>query len=860
MAIRYRPTITERSITKVTEPVTSSQEDQIRSYRRMARLRYEAQRLHVSRNGTRTLESQLNPEAELELSQRRRASLVPAETLYSINWSEPRHRAYQHYSETRILVTGGQQNLPLINQGSYTILRQEGMQLIHLGLVMIRVHALYRRNASVNALIVLRDTRWKDDISIISTMEVDLFGGTQLVYIAPNMLISVEDFFQHIELAIQTHGYEDWNMAESNLLITRGLIGRLTNTSHAGFRYNVQNIADYLASTGIHAIRIPQEVRTTTLLDGSISLSFQGYQSTRNPQPRRMSNFDIEEIKNEGEEEFAWVFISEYALPLFHEEYDFPDTNDRWDTLGEPSGKYNYYVNYAAPPIQPFIPPTRPSWGDEDEDDNEAVFPSIWEDTPWEEDPDFDPNELPTNIEDEEEDLSSYFLGLSNRETDCPINSPSSVLPEEDNKQQLPYWDDTDTDSEEYWQQVVEQVEQIEEQFYTTQTNSLPGRMNTLSVHENTSSTEEGEPNDWLPYINQSQDQESSQSEKEDTQATEEAAHVGVDSLVTKQLERLDYPILRSMMQQATTEKVLSSTSAISRYNPPQEPLMGQVNYPPAQDDTRIAPRSGVAFQLNFLINAGAIDSDFRGSLIKQNHLEISQNLQDLLKEQKKIQQAVLQLQKEILQQTPLTAKDIKELVLEVTKQPKLIEEKALALAEESKRQIKQIKEIMHEVKRQVNAGVNALVVLRDTRWRDDRSIIGTMEVDLFGAPPIQPFFPATKPSWGDEDEDEDKYTNNEAVFPSIWEDTPWEDDLYFEIEDLLEEPYPNEEEEEEREAYFLGLEDLENDYPTISPTSVLLGENQALPIHWDNSDDESNNYWQKQSNNGVLHKVSLKE
>ncbi|KAG6473557.1 hypothetical protein ZIOFF_067474 [Zingiber officinale] len=363
------------------------------------------------------------------------------------------------------------------------------MQLIHLGLVMIRVHALHRRNAGVNALIVLRDTRWKDDRSIIGTMEVDL-SGAQLVYIAPNMLISVEDFFQHIELAIQTHGYEHWNMAESNLLITRGLIGRLTNTNHAGFRYNVQNITDYPVSTGIHAvaatprtiielqgmrwtlqpstvshIRIPQEVRTTTLLDGSISLSFQGYQPARNPQPRRMSNFDIEEIRNEGEEEFAGVFISEYALPLFHEEYGFPDTNDRWNTLGEPSGKYNYYVNYAVPPIVPFIPLTKPSWGDEDEDDNETVFPSIWEGTPWEEDPDFDPNELPTNVEDEEEDLSSYFLGLSNLEIDYPINSPSSVLPEDDNQQQPPYWDDTDTNSEEYWQQVAEQ---IEEQFYTT--------------------------------------------------------------------------------------------------------------------------------------------------------------------------------------------------------------------------------------------------------------------------------------------------------------------------------------------------------------------------------------------------------
>ncbi|XP_042377728.1 uncharacterized protein LOC121970821 [Zingiber officinale] len=359
MATRNRPVISETinkpTITGEVEPVTSTQEDQIRSYRRMARLRYEAQR-RLNNSRGRTLESQLNPEAELELSQRQRASLVPAETLYSTNWSEPRHRVYQHYSETRILVIGGQQNLPLINQESFSRLRQEGMQLIHLGLVMIRIHALHRRDAGVNALVILRDTRWRDDRSIIGTMEIDLTGGTQLVYIAPNMLLSIEDFYNHIELAIQTHGYEEWNSAESNLLITRGLIGRLTNTSYAGFRYNVQNVADYLASTGIHAvaasprsitdlqgmrwilqpptesqIRNPQEVRTSTLLDGSVALTFQGYKATKRQEPRRISSVDTERITDEGEEEFAGVFISELSLPSDIPSYEYPN----WDTDDE---------------------------------------------------------------------------------------------------------------------------------------------------------------------------------------------------------------------------------------------------------------------------------------------------------------------------------------------------------------------------------------------------------------------------------------------------------------------------------------------------------------------------------------------
>ncbi|KAG6510001.1 hypothetical protein ZIOFF_028009 [Zingiber officinale] len=173
-----------------------------------------------------------------------------------------------------------------------------------------------------------------------------------------------------------------------------------------------------------------------------LQLQKEGYQAVKHVQPRRLSNIDIEEIRDEGEEEFVGIVTEEYALPLFCEEYGYPDTNDRWDTLGEPSGRYNYYVNYAAPPVQLFVPATRPSWGDEEDHDNEAVFPSIWEDTPWEEDPKLNPTDLPLPDEDQEE-FESYYLGLEDLENDYPVLSPNSVLQDEDNQQLPIYWDDS---------------------------------------------------------------------------------------------------------------------------------------------------------------------------------------------------------------------------------------------------------------------------------------------------------------------------------------------------------------------------------------------------------------------------------
>nr|GEU36084.1 hypothetical protein MA16_Dca018881 [Tanacetum cinerariifolium] len=74
-----------------------------------------------------------------------------------------------------------------------------GLQHIYLGIFMIRLHALHRRSARTNALVVLRDTRWEDSRQIIATMEVDLFAGTQLVYTFPDMILSVNNFHNHAE-------------------------------------------------------------------------------------------------------------------------------------------------------------------------------------------------------------------------------------------------------------------------------------------------------------------------------------------------------------------------------------------------------------------------------------------------------------------------------------------------------------------------------------------------------------------------------------------------------------------------------------------------------------------------------------
>ncbi|KAJ1697303.1 hypothetical protein LUZ63_005815 [Rhynchospora breviuscula] len=295
----------------------------------------------------------MNPDAELNISQYRRAQQVPAETLYQAGWSENRHRVYQHYSDERTLVTDGQQvELPFISEESFNRLLQEGLQHLYIGLIMVRLYTLHRRSAGVNALVLIRDTRWRDDRAVISSMEIDLTSGTQLAYTAPDMTLSIRDFRDHIQLVIQTHGYEGWQGGESNLLLSRSLIGRLSNTNHTNFRYNVQNVADHLASRGVRAIpgsqrttaelqgrqwlvrpavisqiQNPQAARIRARTDGSLSVRFSGYATTVPEQEVIRGDNDEEELEQE--------FIN--LLTIVDDELPFVFTiDDDWSFEDDP--------------------------------------------------------------------------------------------------------------------------------------------------------------------------------------------------------------------------------------------------------------------------------------------------------------------------------------------------------------------------------------------------------------------------------------------------------------------------------------------------------------------------------------------
>ncbi|KAG6468376.1 hypothetical protein ZIOFF_073052 [Zingiber officinale] len=84
------------------------------------------------------------------------------------------------------------------------------MQYIQLGVLQVRIQTLHRQEEGNIALIVFHDNRWEGDQAILASMEVDLTRGSQLVYVIPNIMLTVGDIFRNIQVTILTRGYEQW--------------------------------------------------------------------------------------------------------------------------------------------------------------------------------------------------------------------------------------------------------------------------------------------------------------------------------------------------------------------------------------------------------------------------------------------------------------------------------------------------------------------------------------------------------------------------------------------------------------------------------------------------------------------------
>ncbi|KAG6473918.1 hypothetical protein ZIOFF_067838 [Zingiber officinale] len=277
-------------------------EDQDKEYRQNQRRRYNAQRRiqRITRRLTggtfhNSLEQQLDPQVQLRLSMQERAAIVPAEILYHSRRDDVHHRVYMHRSEEAMLVTSNQVDRAFIQPESFVQLQRSGMRFLHMGVIQVRIQILHRQEEGTLALIIFRDNRWQGEQSIFATMEVDLTYGSQLVYVIPDTMLTISDFYQNIQVSILTRGYENWRNDYLTSHGVRALPGR---------RYNTRDIQGHNWVIRQSTVRVPMqptEVNTRNLLDGSISLQFDTYQPATTSSPIRYNSKDEEILSDEEE-------------------------------------------------------------------------------------------------------------------------------------------------------------------------------------------------------------------------------------------------------------------------------------------------------------------------------------------------------------------------------------------------------------------------------------------------------------------------------------------------------------------------------------------------------------------------------
>lgn len=201
------------------------------------------------------MESLISPEQQLDLARTKHADLVPAEVLYHHGFWETTPKVYQHYSEEFVKIFDNQIEVDFLSPESKSKILAKGYPLIHIGLILIGVHGLHRKQRGAKVLITAVDASDSNpQKATIGTLEVNMDKCHEICYLAPDFSMTIRDFCQYFKLIIKAKGYETMARDRSNLLITKALVGRLGKNSSTAYNLKVESVLAHLQTAGIKAV------------------------------------------------------------------------------------------------------------------------------------------------------------------------------------------------------------------------------------------------------------------------------------------------------------------------------------------------------------------------------------------------------------------------------------------------------------------------------------------------------------------------------------------------------------------------------------------------------------------------------
>lgn len=123
------------------------------------------------------LEETLDVDKDIERFSHNTLGLLKPTEIYSKNKKEGKIKLYQHYRKTKISVISNEDTelISLIDKEGYDKLKQEKLNLMHLGLIVVGVKGLTRKDVGAKVMVSILDTRWTNqEKAIIGCMEIDM--------------------------------------------------------------------------------------------------------------------------------------------------------------------------------------------------------------------------------------------------------------------------------------------------------------------------------------------------------------------------------------------------------------------------------------------------------------------------------------------------------------------------------------------------------------------------------------------------------------------------------------------------------------------------------------------------------------
>lgn len=189
------------------------------------------------------LEDVIDIERDLERYQKDTLRKIRPHQVYHMGMFESKSDLYRISREIELSVLTHPLELRIVSKSIENDLKYAGYKFIHQGMYIIGVKGLTRKKLGMKVLITLLDKRWGSiDKASLGFMEGDMNKNILITYIAPDLMMPINEFIDKMSLGFQTKGYEDFK--GTNLLVSIEFIGRLTNKISSRYRVNVNDVIE----------------------------------------------------------------------------------------------------------------------------------------------------------------------------------------------------------------------------------------------------------------------------------------------------------------------------------------------------------------------------------------------------------------------------------------------------------------------------------------------------------------------------------------------------------------------------------------------------------------------------------------